>query len=282
MCRHVSAKHNATRERPDRGGRLQRCRRQDIILVSIMAHVRTALLALLATLALIAGCNRAQTSAVADYSSAREHMVKEQLMIRGISAERVLAAMKKVPREEFVPEQFRDASYTDQALPIGHDQTISQPYIVAIMTQQLKPQPSDRILEIGTGSGYQAAILAELVGEVYSIEIIEPLAKGAETTLKRLGYNNVHVKIGDGYKGWPEHAPYDSVIVTCAPNHVPQPLVDQLKEGGRMVIPVGERFAQELYLMEKRNGQLHQTAILDVRFVPMSGEADGHKKDTPK
>lgn len=232
------------------------------------------LLALFVGLAFIVGCDNAHTSSVAESAAARERMVKEQLMSRGISAEKVLAAMNRVPREQFVPEQFRAASYSDQALPIGYEQTISQPYIVAIMTEQLKPQPSDRVLEIGTGSGYQAAILAELVGEVYSIEIIEPLAKGAEATLKRLGYTNVHVKIGDGYKGWPEHAPYDSVIVTCAPDHVPQPLVDQLKEGGRIVIPVGPRFAQELYLMEKRNGQLHQTAILDVRFVPMSGSSD--------
>jgi protein-L-isoaspartate(D-aspartate) O-methyltransferase len=145
------------------------------------------------------------------------------------------------------------------------------------MTEQLRPSSSDRVLEIGTGSGYQAAVLAELVAEVYSIEIIEPLAKTAEATLERLGYKNVQVKVGDGYKGWPEHAPFDAIIVTCAPDRVPQSLVDQLKDGGRMVIPVGDRFAQELYLLEKKNGQLKQSATLPVRFVPMAGEASERK-----
>jgi protein-L-isoaspartate(D-aspartate) O-methyltransferase len=200
-------------------------------------------------------------------------MVKEQMVMRGISAERVLAAMRKVPREEFVPEHLRAASYTDQPLPIGYDQTISQPFIVAFMTEELRPQPQDKVLEIGTGSGYQAAILAELVGEVYSIEIIEPLAKSAETTLQRLGYKNVHVKVGDGYKGWPEHAPFDAVIVTCAPDHVPRPLIEQLKEGGRMIIPVGGAGDQELYLLEKEKGELRQRAVSPVRFVPMTGES---------
>jgi protein-L-isoaspartate(D-aspartate) O-methyltransferase len=220
----------------------------------------------------LAGCERAQTS-VADYVAQRERMVKEQLVMRGINAERVLAAMNKVPREEFVPENLRGASYTDQPLPIGYDQTISQPYIVAFMTEELQPQPQDRVLEVGTGSGYQAAILAELVAEVYSIEIIEPLAKTAETTLRRLGYKNVHVKVGDGYKGWLENAPFDAVIVTCAPDHVPQPLTDQLKEGGRMIIPVGDVGDQDLYLLEKKNGQLERRAVAPVRFVPMTGEA---------
>jgi protein-L-isoaspartate(D-aspartate) O-methyltransferase len=204
-------------------------------------------------------------------------MVKEQIVNRGVTEERVLAAMRKVPREQFVPDNLRDESYTDGPVPIGYDQTISQPYIVAFMTEQLHPQPTDRVLEIGTGSGYQAAILAELVAEVYSIEIVEPLAKTAEGTLQHLGYKNVHVKVGDGYKGWPEHAPFDAIIVTCAPDHVPQPLVDQLKEGGRMIIPVGPRLAQELYLLEKQNGQLRQGAVLEVRFVPMRGEASEHK-----
>src|SRR5256886_14909095 len=145
------------------------------------------------------------------------------------------------------------------------------------MTEQLRLKPSDRVLEIGTGSGYQAAILAELVAEVYSIEIIEPLAKQAEATLQRLGYKNVHVKVGDGYKGWLEHAPFDAVIVTCAPDHVPKPLIDQLKEGGRMIIPVGPALAQELYLLEKRNGQVRQSAVLEVRFVPMTRETSERK-----
>jgi protein-L-isoaspartate(D-aspartate) O-methyltransferase len=199
-------------------------------------------------------------------------MVQQQLKVRGIKDERVLTAMAKVPREEFVPSESRAASYEDGPLPIGYDQTISQPYIVAFMTEQLRPKSSDRVLEIGTGSGYQAAILAELVAKVYTIEIVEPLAKNAEATLQRLGYKNVHVKFGDGYSGWPEEAPFDAIIVTCAPDKVPQPLTDQLKDGGRMVIPVGERFAQQLYLLEKKNGQLKESATLPVRFVPMARE----------
>jgi len=221
---------------------------------------------------LAVGCDGLQPPVV-DLARQRERMVKEQLMPRGIHEERVLAAMSKVPREEFVPEYLRAASYADQPLPIGYDQTISQPFIVAFMTEQLRPQRTDRVLEIGTGSGYQAAILAELVAEVYSIEIIEPLARTAEATLQRLGYKNVHVKVGDGYKGWPEHAPFDIVIVTCAPDHVPPALADQLKEGGRMIIPVGGPGDQELYLLEKEHGTLHRRAVSPVRFVPMTGEA---------
>jgi len=223
-----------------------------------------------------AGCGQKST-ATSDFAAQRQRMVTEQLKARGISDERVLNAMNKVPREEFVPPDSRAGSYEDGPLPIGYAQTISQPYIVAFMTEQLRLKPSDRVLEIGTGSGYQAAILAELMSQVYSIEIVEPLAKNAEATLQRLGYENVHVKIGDGYKGWPEAAPFDAIIVTCAPDRVPQPLVDQLKDGGRMVIPVGDRIAQELYLLEKKNGQLKQSATLPVRFVPMAREASEHK-----
>ena len=222
------------------------------------------------------GCGQNAPS-VSDFAAERQQMVQRQLMARGIHEERVLNAMAKVPREEFVPPDSRAASYEDGPLPIGYGQTISQPYIVAFMTEQLRPKPSDRVLEVGTGSGYQAAILAELVSEVYSIEIVEPLAKSAEATLQRLGYKNVHVKIGDGYKGWPEEGLFDAIIVTCAPDKVPQPLVDQLKDDGRMVIPVGERFAQQLYLLEKKNGQLKQSATLPVRFVPMTSEAQRQK-----
>jgi protein-L-isoaspartate(D-aspartate) O-methyltransferase len=207
-----------------------------------------------------------------DFAAQRNRMVERQLKARDIKDERVLAAMGKVPREAFVPVESRAASYEDGPLPIGYDQTISQPYIVAFMTQQLRLKSSDRVLEIGTGSGYQAAILAELVAEVYSIEIVEPLARNAEAALARLSYKNVHVKIGDGYKGWPEAAPFDAIIVTCAPDKVPQPLTDQLKDGGRMVIPVGKRFAQQLYLLEKKNGQLKESVTLPVRFVPMLRE----------
>jgi len=218
------------------------------------------------------GCGQQVPTAV-DLAAQRQRMVEQQLKPRGIKEERVLAAMAKVPREEFVPADARPSAYEDGPLPIGYDQTISQPYVVAFMTEQLRPKRSDRVLEIGSGSGYQAAILGELVAEVYTIEIVEPLAKSAEATLQRLGYNNVHIKVGDGYKGWPEEAPFDAIIVTCAPEKVPQPLVDQLKDGGRMVIPVGERFAQQLYLLEKKNGQLKESITLPVRFVPMLREA---------
>jgi protein-L-isoaspartate(D-aspartate) O-methyltransferase len=178
----------------------------------------------------------------------RDRMVEQQLASpgRGITNARVLDVMRKVPRHEFVPANIRAHAYSDRPLPIGYDQTVSQPFIVAFMTEKLEPKPTDRVLEIGTGSGYQAAVLAELVKEVYTIEIVEPLARRAEADLQRLGYTNVHVRAGDGYKGWPEAAPFDAVIVTCAPNDVPQPLVEQLKEGGRMIIPVGAGWSQEL------------------------------------
>jgi protein-L-isoaspartate(D-aspartate) O-methyltransferase len=217
------------------------------------------------------GCGQ-QAPLPSDFAAQRQRMVEQQLKTRGIKDERVLAAMAKVPREEFVPAVARVEAYEDGPLPIGYDQTISQPYIVGFMTEQVRPTPSDRVLEIGTGSGYQAAILAELVTDVYTIEIVEPLAKAAEATLQRLGYKNVHLKVGDGYKGWPEEAPFDAIIATCAPDKVPQPLVDQLKDGGRMVIPVGERFAQQLYLLEKKDGQLKESVTLPVRFVPMLRE----------
>jgi protein-L-isoaspartate(D-aspartate) O-methyltransferase len=219
-----------------------------------------------------AGCGQ-KAPLASDLAAQRQQMVQRQLMTRGINDARVLAAMAKVPREEFVAPESRVASYEDGPLPIGYGQTISQPYVVAFMTEQLRPKPSDRVLEVGTGSGYQAAVLAELVSEVYSVEIVEPLAKSAAATLQRLGYKNVHLKIADGYKGWPEAGPFDGIIVTCAPDKVPQQLVDQLKDDGRMVIPVGDRFAQQLYLLEKKNGQLKQSATLPVRFVPMTSEA---------
>jgi protein-L-isoaspartate(D-aspartate) O-methyltransferase len=176
----------------------------------------------------------------------------------------------KVPRHEFVPDNLRADAYEDCPLPIGYDQTISQPFIVAFMTEKLELTPSDRVLEIGTGSGYQAAVLAELAAEVYTIEIIEPLGRRAEADLKRLGYTNVHVRIGDGYKGWPEATPFDAIIVTCAPNAVPPPLVQQLKEGGRLIVPVSGWFDQKLYLLRKEQGLIQQQAVLPVRFVPMT------------
>jgi protein-L-isoaspartate(D-aspartate) O-methyltransferase len=207
-----------------------------------------------------------------DWAAARKRMVQEQLAApgRGITNRLVLQAMENVPRHEFVPASMRDEACDDHPLPIGHGQTISQPYIVALMTEQLDPKPSDRVLEIGTGSGYQAAVLSTLVQEVRTIEIVEPLARRAEADLKRLGYTNVYVRAGDGFKGWPEAAPFDSIIVTCAPENVPQPLVDQLKEGGRMAIPVGPIYDQNLYLLRKKDGKVQTQAVLAVRFVPMT------------
>ena len=207
-----------------------------------------------------------------DFAVARQHMVEDQIKGRGITDSRVTEVMSSVPRHEFVPEDYRAHAYEDHPLPIGYGQTISQPYIVAFMTEQLRSQPTDRVLEIGTGSGYQAAVLSKLVAEVYTIEILKPLAQRAEVDLRRLNYSNVKVKAGDGYKGWPEHAPFDAIIVTAAPDHVPQPLIDQLKEGGRMIIPVGGREMQQLYLLEKHVGKLTQRAVLPVNFVPLTRE----------
>jgi protein-L-isoaspartate(D-aspartate) O-methyltransferase len=224
-------------------------------------------------LLIVAAC-QGEPYTEADFGAARRRMVEEQLAGRGIKSHAVLEAMAAVPRHEFVPENVRKFSYVDEPLPIGYGQTISQPYIVAFMTEQLDPQPADRILEIGTGSGYQAAILSRLVSEVYTIEIVEPLAKRAAADLKRLGYENIKVLAGDGYKGWPEHAPFDGIIVTCAPDHVPKPLVDQLRDGGRMIVPVGSPGMQELFLLRKRGTKVEQTAVLPVRFVPMTGKSD--------
>jgi len=201
----------------------------------------------------------------------REHLV-QQLIAEGIKDEKVIAAMRAVQRHEFVPRGYRSRSYVDYPLPIGMGQTISQPYIVAYMTELLDLEGNEKVLEIGTGSGYQAAVLAEIVGTVYSIEILEPLARNAEKTLKRLGYDKVFVKVGDGYRGWPEHAPFDAIIVTAAPGHVPRPLVEQLKVGGRMVIPVGES-VQRLILITKDKDGVTTKEDLPVRFVPMTGEA---------
>lgn len=212
------------------------------------------------------------------YLSVREDMVRTQLERRGrdISDERVLAAMRAVPRHELVPKSVRHLAYTDRPLPIGHRQTISQPFIVAFMTEQLHPEPTDRVLEIGTGSGYQAAVLAHLVDQVYTIEIVEPLAHRATSDLKRLGYKNIEVRAGDGYLGWPEAAPFDAIIVTCAPENIPTPLVEQLAEGGRMIIPVGpDGGVQELVLLEKRDGKMKKREVMAVRFVPMTGQAAG-------
>lgn len=204
----------------------------------------------------------------------RRQMVEQQLRRRGIDDPTVLAAMERVPRHLFVPEEFRNVAYADGPLPIGHDQTISQPYIVALMTQLSRPGPGMRALDIGTGSGYQAAVLAELVDRVYSIEIICPIAEQAATRLETLGYTNVEVRCGDGYRGWPEHAPFDLIILAAAPDHVPEPLVEQLAPGGRLVLPVGDWY-QELVVVEKAaDGSVRRESVIPVRFVPMTGEAE--------
>lgn len=206
-----------------------------------------------------------------EFAAEREQMVERQLVARGIENEKVLEAMRKVPRHEFVPESQQAFAYQDRPLPIGHDQTISQPYIVAFMTEQLAVKPGDRVLEIGTGSGYQAAVLAELVKEVYTIEIVEPLAKSSSEHFERVGYENITAKAGDGYLGWPEHAPFDAVMVTAAPDHIPQPLIDQLREGGRMIIPVGpDGGMQQLKILRKKDGEVVRESILPVRFVPLT------------
>ena len=206
------------------------------------------------------------------YLLMREKMVKIQIERRGIADQRVLAALKKVPRHRFVPPDLKERAYDDGALPIGERQTISQPYIVAIMTELLRLKGDEKVLEIGTGSGYQAAVLAEVVRHVYTIEILESLAKTGERRLQEMGYTNVTVRCGDGYQGWPEVAPFDAVIVTAAPEHIPQPLIDQLRVGGRMVIPVG-RFSQDLMLLVKEEEGVRKEQVIPVRFVPMTGEA---------
>lgn len=227
--------------------------------------------------ALLVACSKGSDSTQATPSPtdpsarARENMVRTQIEAREVRDPRVLAAMRTVPRELFVPESLREMAYADRPLPIGHRQTISQPYIVALMTELAALKPGDRVLEVGTGSGYQAAVLAELGAEVFSIEIIEPLAAQAEETLERLGYT-VRVRAGDGYQGWPEQAPFDAVIVTAAPPEVPEPLRQQLRQGGRLIIPVGTHF-QELRRITRTASGFREDSILPVRFVPMTGRA---------
>ena len=207
----------------------------------------------------------------AEWEEKRRRMVSEQLRSRDIRDQRVLEAMTKVPRHLFIPEDERSSAYNDYPLSIGHGQTISQPYIVAFMTQALDVKPEHKVLEIGTGSGYQAAVLGELAGEVYTIEIVEPLAASAERTLQRLGYKNVHVRAGNGYAGWPEQAPFDRIMVTAAPDEVPPALVEQLKIGGVMAIPVGS-LDQELRILRRTDTGMETLQTLPVRFVPMTGK----------
>jgi len=215
------------------------------------------------------------------FRSARLEMVRKYVEAEGVKNPRVLGAMRTVPRHEFLAARSRSKAYLDGAWPIGHRQTISPPYIVAYMTEVIDPEPKDRVLEIGTGSGYQAAVLSGLVDEVYTIEIVEPLGRMAATRLAKLGYENVSAKVGDGYKGWPEHAPFDKIIVTCSPEDVPQPLIDQLKDGGKMIIPLGERYQQVFHLFEKKDGKLVATKLIPTLFVPMTGISDDERKILP-
>jgi protein-L-isoaspartate(D-aspartate) O-methyltransferase len=216
-----------------------------------------------------------------EFEAARRRMVDEEIVAAGVSNERVIRAMRETPRHEFVPLNQRPYAYWDMALPIGEGQTISPPFVVASMTEALDPQPRDKVLEIGTGSGYQAAVLSPLVAEVYTIEIVPSLGRRAAAALRRLRYDNVRVKIGDGFEGWPEHAPFDKIIVTCSPEKVPPALAAQLREGGRMVIPVGERYQQTLYVMTKRDGRLVGEALKPTLFVPMTGQAERGREVQP-
>lgn len=215
------------------------------------------------------------------FRDARLRMVKECIEREGVKDPRVLDAMRTVPRHEFVRSGLQKDAYHDTALPIGSQQTISPPFVVAYMTETIEPKESDRVLEIGTGSGYQAAVLSGLVKEVYTIEIVEPLGKEADKRLKKLEYKNVFCKVGDGYLGWPEHAPFDKIIVTCSPEDVPKPLVEQLKDGGKLLIPLGERYQQTFHLFEKKNGKLEQKKLIPTLFVPMTGKSEDLRQAQP-
>lgn len=210
---------------------------------------------------------------------ARLRMVERHLVERGIKDPAVLNAFRTVPRHKFLPPDSRRLAYDDESIPIGEGQTITPPYDVAFMTEALAPKPTDRVYEVGTGSGYQAAILSRCVKEVYSVEIHKPLSERATQVLKDVGYTNVKTRAGDGYAGWPDAAPFDAIIVTCAPEKIPEPLVEQLKEGGRMVIPIGSRFDQKVYLMIKKDGKLSQQELRTTLFVPMTGKAQRDAAD---
>jgi protein-L-isoaspartate(D-aspartate) O-methyltransferase len=226
-------------------------------------------------------CQPAIAQRAPDWLRLRATMVQDEIVRAGIKNPRVIDSVLRTPRHEFVMPAERSQAYLDMALPIGSGQTISPPFVVAYMTESLEPEPEDKVLEIGTGSGYQAAILSPLVREVYSIEIVAPLGNRAAKTLKRLGYSNVFTKVGDGFQGWPEHAPFDKIIVTCSPEDVPRPLIEQLKEGGRMIVPLGERYQQTLYMFTKRNGELEREALLPTLFVPMTGLAESERQKLP-
>lgn len=242
-----------------------------------MRKIWSARMLALASALFAAACARRSPAAEGAFAREREAMtalVANYSPLHRVRDPRVLNAMRKVPRHEFVPPEMRHLAYADSPLSIGEGQTISQPLIVGFMTEALALRPGDKVLEIGTGSGYQAAILAELAQEVYTMEILEPLAARAAAALSKAGYRNVHVRAGDGYRGWPQAAPFDAIIVTCAPEHIPRPLIAQLKTDGRMIIPLGRAGdTQELILLRKTASGLKQETRMDVRFVPMTGEA---------
>jgi len=232
--------------------------------------------------AMMAGCSPPGGQAVGaerpDWTDLRERMVRQQIETRGVKDAQVLAAMRSVPRHRFVPDDYREASYQDSPLPIGESQTISQPYIVALMSELLEVEAGDRVLEIGTGSGYQAAVLAAMGVEVYTVEIRQGLCERAKITLAELGYDNAYVRCGDGYGGWPEQAPFAGVIVTAAPDRIPEPLIDQLAVGARMVIPLGD-FYQQLMVIKKTDDGVEERSVIPVRFVPMTGEIELQGED---
>lgn len=223
----------------------------------------------------------AQSKLDKKFKPLRMKMVQEAVIAAGIKNEEVIKSIQNTQRHLFMPKNVRGQAYLDAGIPIGAKQTISSPFIVAYMTESLEPKPTDRVLEIGTGSGYQAAVLSPLVKDVYSIEIVEMLGKRAAKVLKQLDYENVHTKIGDGYKGWPEHAPFDKIIVTCSPENIPDALVEQLREGGLIVVPMGERHQQTLYLMRKKDGKMVRESLRPTLFVPMTGQAEEKREKLP-
>jgi protein-L-isoaspartate(D-aspartate) O-methyltransferase len=239
-----------------------------------MAHRASLRSAALVAIALLSGLVASGDEPANDpRAAARNKMVQQHLVERGIKDKRVLDAFRTVPRHKFLPPDTQRQAYDDESILIGEGQTITPPFDVAFMTEVLEPRPTDKVYEVGTGSGYQSAILSRLVKDVYSIEIHAPLGKRAAEVHKELGYNNIHTRIGDGYAGWPEAAPFDSIIVTCAPTKVPPPLIEQLKEGGRMVIPLGGKFDQRVHLMVKKDGKLVDKVLRPTLFVPMTGKA---------
>ena len=235
--------------------------------------------ALLGAQLLMPGCNNGSATGAPAADPARQaerdRMVDQQIAARGVKDQAVLAAMRKVPRHLFLANPNAPMAYWDGPLPIGYGQTITQPYLVAVMTEALGLRGSDKVLEIGTGSGYQAAVLAEIAREAFTIEIVKPLAERAAVTLRELGYTNVQVRAGDGYQGWSERAPFNAIIITAAPDHIPQPLLDQLAVGGRLLLPMGKKFAQSLTLIRRTETGFERTTLLPVAFVPMTGAAEG-------